>query len=888
YLGDEALTAERFRPNPLLANPEEGDRVYKTGDLGRYLPDGVVEFAGRADFQVKLRGFRIELGEVEAALARYPGVRECVVIVREDRPGDRRLVGYLVVVGTPAPRDLRAFLASRLPDYMVPSAFVVLPALPLTRTGKVDRRALPAPEEEPREADRIVEKSPVEELLAGIWADLLGVADVSPHQNFFELGGHSLLATRMISRVRAVLGVELPLRSVFEEPTLSGFAALAGRVRLGDAEGAPVPPLVRMPRGGPLPASFAQQRLWFLDRLEPGSFAYNLAGAVRLEGALDVAALAGALSAIVERHESLRTVFEERDGEPRQLILEPAALPLAVVDLPGEEEALRIAAADARRPYDLARGPLVRFALLRLGQEEHVLLVGMHHIVSDGWSMGIFVRELGALYRGEALAELPVQYADYAAWQRQWLSGEVMEDRLAWWKWQLAGAPQILDLPLDRPRPAVQSYRGGRASLALEVRLEPLARRLGATPFMVLLAGFAALLRRYGSQDDVVVGTTVANRGRAELESLIGFFVNTLALRVDLAGDPGFEDLARRVREMALGAFARQDIPFERLVGELQPERSLSHSPVFQVLLAFQNLPESRLDLEGLTLSPLEYDAGRTQYDLSLFVYPLPQGGLLARLEYARDLFEAGTAQRLLSHLGNLLAAPDGRLSELPLLSPEERAELLAAGNRTATDVPERLLHQLFEETAARQPGAVAVSFMGQELTYAELNASANRLAHHLRRLGVGPESRVAVSLERSPDLLVALLGVLKAGGAYVPLDPSYPAERIAWVLEDSRASVLLATLDDLSGESESNPEPLAGPENLAYVIYTSGSTGRPKGVAVRQRGAVNFLASMARRPGLGPDDVLLAVTTIAFDISVLELFLPLAVGARIELVDRE
>ena len=900
YLGDEALTAERFRPNPLTASPEAGDRVYRTGDLGRYLPDGGVELIGRADFQVKLRGFRIELGEVEAAVARYPGVRECVVIAREDRPGDRRLVGYLVgsfVQGgaAPAQGDLRAFLGARLPDYMVPSTFVVLPALPLTRTGKVDRRALPPPAEE-QGADGAVEKSPVEELLAGIWADLLGAADVAPRQSFFELGGHSLLATRMISRVRAVLGVELPLRAIFEAPTLAAFAMLAERARQGD-DGAEVPRLVRQPRSGPVPTSFAQQRLWLLDRLEPGSFAYNLAGAVRLEGALDVAALAGALGGIVRRHEALRTVFVDEEGEPRQVILKPVPFPLPVVDMSGlaaadrDSEAVRIAVGEARRSYDLAHGPLVRSALLRLEGREHVLLVGMHHIVSDGWSMGIFVRELGALYRGDAagLPELPVQYADYAAWQRQWLSGEVMEDRLAWWKWQLTGAPQILDLPLDRPRPAVQSYRGGRVNLEMEVRLEPLARKLGVTPFMVLLAGFAALLRRYGGQDDVVVGTTVANRGRAELENLIGFFVNTLAVRVDLSGDPAFDSLANRVREMSLGAFAHQDTPFERLVSELQPERSLSHSPVFQVLLAFQNLPDSRLDLEGLTLSSLEYEAGRTQYDLSLFVYPLPDGGLLARLEYARDLFDAGTAKRLLSHLENLLVeAPDRRLSELPLLSANERAELLAAGNRTAAEVPERLLHQLFEETAARQPGAVAVSFEGQALTYAELNARANRLAHHLRRSGVGPESRVAVSLERSPDLLIALLGVLKAGGAYVPLDPTYPADRVAWVLEDSRASLLLTALDELSGESESNPEPLSDPENLAYVIYTSGSTGRPKGVAVRQRGAVNFLASMARRPGLGPDDVLLAVTTVAFDISVLELFLPLSLGARVELVGKE
>ena len=924
YLGDEALTAERFLPNPLVAVPQEGDRVYKTGDLGRYLPGGGVELIGRVDFQVKLRGFRIELGEVEAALGRFPGVRECVVVVREDRPGDRRLVAYLAGSLPPpadaaAPlRELRTFLAARLPDYMVPTSFVTLPALPLTRTGKVDRRALPAPssadEDRRREAERAVAKSPVEELLAVIWSDLLGVSAVAPEDNFFELGGQSLLATRMISRVRTVIGVDLPLRAVFEEPTLAGFAALAGRAQEGDTH-TTVPPLVRVPRTGALPTSFAQQRLWFLDQLEPGSFAYNLAGGVRLEGELDVAALIAALRGTVRRHEALRTVFVEEDGQPRQVITEPPPLPVTMFDLSAlpegtrEAEIRRIATAEARRTYDLALGPLVRFALLRLGGREHALLVGMHHIVSDGWSIGIFVRELGAFYRGgqAALPELPIQYVDYAAWQRSWMSGDVLEERLAWWKLHLDGAPEVVELPLDRPRPAVQSYLGSRSYLTVESGLEIVARRLGVTPFMILLGAFSTLLTRYGSQPDVVVGTPIANRGRAELEDLIGMFANTLALRVDLSGDPGFDELARRVRQVALGAYAHQDIPFERLADELRLERNLSHSPLFQVMVALQNLPDSALDLAGLTLSPLEFEVGRTQFDLSLFVMPQSQGGMLARLEYASDLFDAATGERLLRHVRNLLQgieeAPERRISELPLLGAAERQELLMTGNLTAAEVPSRLIHELFEESVVERPGSLAIAHEGESVTYAELNARANRLAHHLRGLGIRPESLVAVCLERSPAMLTALLGVLKSGGAYVPIDPSYPVDRVAWVLEDSRASVLLTeshlaaslplpgiALDrlDLSGESAANLEPLAGPDNLAYVIYTSGSTGRPKGVAVRQRGAVNFLASMAREPGLGVDDVLLAVTTIAFDIAVLELFLPLSCGGRIELVDRE
>ncbi len=909
YLDDDALTAERFLANPFTASA--GDRIYRTGDLGRYLPDGGVEFAGRADHQVKLRGFRIELGEVEAALARYPGVQECVAIVREDRPGDRRLAAYLVTAGgAPRATELRAYLGERLPDYMVPTAFMVLPALPLTRTGKVDRRALPPPVEE-RHEEQPAERSPVEELLAGLWAGLLGVERVASGDNFFELGGQSLLAARLASRVRGVLGVELPARAVFEEPTLAGLAAVLERKQRDDSGLAAAPPLVPAPRGAAaLPLSFSQQRLWFLDQLEPGSFAYNLAGALRLEGPLDVAALRQVLDEIVRRHESLRTTFVGGDGEPVQVVAPPAPFPLPVVDLAGlpaaprEAEAARLAAAEARRPFDLQRGPLLRLSLLRLAAWEHALVTAMHHIVSDGWSLGVFSRELGTLYRAFAagepspLPEPPLQYADFAVWQRRWLSGPLLAAQLAWWTQQLGGAPAVLELPLDRPRPPVRGYAGARLSSPLggelERRLEAVARRLAVTPFMILLGGFATLLARYGGQTDVVIGTPVANRGRAELEDLIGFFANTLALRADLHGDPSFEELARQVRETALGAFSHQEVPFERLVDELRLERNLSHSPVFQVMLAYQNLPASALELPSLTLSPLDFESGRAQFDLTLTVYPEADSPL-ARLEYAAELFDAATAARLLAHLQNLLAGiaddPARRLSELPLLAPAEQRELLAAGEGVAMETSGVLVHQLFEATVARQPGAVAIRGGGETLTYGELNARANRLAHHLRRLGAGPESLVAICVERSPAMLAAMLGVLKAGGAYVPLDPAYPADRLAWILEDSRAAVLLTERDlalDLAAESAENPVPLAAPENPAYVIYTSGSTGRPKGVAVRHRGAVNFLTSMAARPGLDSADVMLAVTTIAFDIHVLELLLPLAVGARIELVSRD
>ncbi|MFL6203566.1 MAG: condensation domain-containing protein, partial [Thermoanaerobaculia bacterium] len=889
YLGRPDLTAERFVPDPFSG----GARLYRTGDLVRRRRDGALELLGRTDQQVKIRGFRIELGEIEAVLGGHPAVRECAVVMREEC-----LVAYVALQdgGIGDMETLRRELRHKLPEYMVPAVFVALPSLPRTPNGKVDRRALPSPVEEQRNVERSGERSPVEELLAGIWARVLDVPGVAPHESFFALGGHSLLATRMISRVRAVLGVELPMRAVFEEPTLAGFAALAERVRRGDAL---VPQLVRLPRGGSLPSSFAQQRLWFLDRLEPGSFAYNLAGAVRLEGALDAAALAGAIGGVVRRHEALRTVFVEEGGEPRQVVLEPAAFFLPVVDLGGlaeadrDAEALRIAAAEARRPYDLARGPLVRSALLRLDEREHVLLVGMHHIVSDGWSLGVFVRELGALYRGpageRAVPELPVQYADYAAWQRQWLRGEALEERLAWWKEKLAGAPQVIELPLDRPRPAVQSYRGGRAGLAMETRLDPVARRLGVTPFMALLAGFSALLSRYGSQPDVVVGTTVANRGRAELENLIGFFVNTLALRIDLDGDPGFDELARRVREMALGAFAHEDVPFERLVSELRPERSLSHAPVFQVLLSFQNLPDSELELEGLALSWLDYDPGRTQYDLSLFVYPLPEGGLVARLEYARDLFEAATAERILGHFQTLLegavAAPETPLSQLPLLTPEERLRLARVERRGHA---EGLLHALFEAQARRTPEAVALVAGDDRLTYAELEERSARLAARLQSLGIGPETGVAVCQERTADLIISLLGVLRSGGFYVPIDPRYPAERQRFLVEDSGARLVLTRerLAELLAEPVMATAAEVAPGNLAYLIYTSGSTGRPKAVAIEHRSAAVF-AQWARE-AFAPEELrsVLASTAVTFDLSVFEIFVTLAWGGTVVLVE--
>jgi amino acid adenylation domain-containing protein len=922
YLGRPDLTAAAFVPDPFgdLAG-EPGGRLYRTGDLVRTLVDGQIQYLGRIDHQVKIRGFRIELGEIESVLGRHPSVRECVVLAREDTPGARYLAAYVTGdVDVPA---LRAFLAERLPEYMVPAAFVVLPALPLTPNGKVDRKALPAPDRPRAEAAAFVAPSdPVEELLAGLWREVLGIEQIGVRDSFFELGGHSLLATQVRSRVRDLLGVDLPLRKLFEAPTISRLARAVREAR--EAGAAALPPIAPLPaaaRQGDLPLSFAQQRLWLIDQLDPGSAAYNLPTAVRLTGAVSPDLLARVFAALVRRHETLRTTFPAREGRPVQAVapLDPDWRPeLPVVDLShlpeGEREARARALAldEARKPFDLQRGPLLRLTLLRLGAQDHLLLMTLHHIVSDGWSWGVLLRDVGAMVRGgEALPELPVQYADFAVWQRGWLQGEVLERQIAHWREALAGAPAVLELPTDRPRPALPTHRGGARPVRLSAErmasVHALCRQRGATPFMAWAAAWALLLGRHAGQDQVLVGTPVAGRNRREVEDLIGFFVNTLVLRCDLRGAPPFGELLRRVRETAIDAFTHQDLPFERLVDEIAPDRDLRRPPVFQAMFILQNAPLGALELPGLTLRQVPVDAGAAKFDLTLNLVEI-EGGL-SFLEYDADLFDEATADRFIARyetlLAGIVAAPDRPLAELPLLPAAERQQLLVDWNDTAEPFPrDRCVHELIAEQAARTPEAVAVSCGGERLSYGELDARAGRLARRLMRLGVGPEVLVGLCAERSPALLVGLLGVLKAGGAYVPLDPTHPRERLGHILADAGAPVLVtekpllealpphgARIVLLEEDGDDGPEiplPASDPESLAYVIYTSGSTGRPKGVEVRHRGVVNYLVTMAARPGLGSRDVMVAVTTLSFDIAVTELLLPLAVGARVELVRRE
>jgi len=918
YLNDEVRTREVFVDNPF---PELGyGRMYRTGDRARWLADGNLEYLGRLDHQVKIRGFRIEPGEIEAALGEHPAVREAVVLVREDEPGERRLVAYTVPAGDAVPASaLRAHLRERLPEYMVPSAIVAMETFPLTPNGKLDRRALPAPEGAEGEA-YVAPRTPAEELVAGIWAEVLKRERVGARDGFFELGGHSLLATRVVARVREAFGVEVPLRLLFEAPTLGEFAARTAALRR-EGGGPAAPPIVPVPRDGELPLSFAQQRLWFLDRLEPGGTAYNMPYALRLRGTLDPAALRSSLDALVRRHETLRTTFAERDGAAVQVIHPPAPVALPVLDLRGAPdaagEAERLAAGEARRPFDLARGPLLRSTLLRLAEDDHVLLFTLHHVVSDGWSMDVLVREVSTLYGafvlGEEprLAELPVQYADYAVWQRGWLVGEVLDAQLGYWKERLAGAPPLLEIPTDRPRAVGQDPRaethGFRLPPGLSQRLRELSRTAGATPFMVLLAGWQALLGRYAGQDDVVVGSAVAGRSRRETEGLIGFFVNLLALRADLSGDPTWAALLGRTRETALEAYDHQDLPFEKLVEELGVERSLTHAPVFQTNFTLDLSREGgeRLELGGLRPEPFASGPRAAKFDLDLLFEDAGEA-LAGMLVYRAALFDAGTVARMAEHLTTLLeamaAGPRRRISELSLLGGAERTQLLDEWGATAAAFPRSFFHERFAEQAARTPEAPAVSSGAETLTYAELESAANRLANHLRRRGVGPETRVAVCLERGVELVVALLGVLKAGGAYVPLDPAYPSGRLAFMLADSGAPLLLTRLPllgrlpaqavetvrlDADGEriaAESAQAPDAGvlPENLAYVIYTSGSTGRPKGVLVPHRGLASVARAQACELGVGAGDRLLQFASPGFDASVSEMTLALASGGTL------
>ncbi|MBE9229036.1 non-ribosomal peptide synthase/polyketide synthase, partial [Phormidium sp. LEGE 05292] len=935
YLNRPELTNDKFIANPLKTSRGAGEllsrgakedlfsnsRLYKTGDLARYLPDGNIEYLGRIDNQVKIRGFRIELGEIEAVLSQHPQVQAAAVIVREDTPGDKRLVAYITPQpsATPTSNELRQYMKSKLPEYMVPSAFVILEVLPLTPSGKLDRRALPLPDFQTQQDKYQAPRTPIEEILTYLWGQILKLNQVGIHDNFFELGGHSLLATQLISRIRSHFQIELPLRSLFGAPTVAELAPIIQQLQQQNLQ-LSAPPIVKRDNDNDLPLSYAQTRLWFIDQFQPNSSLYNIPAALRLVGSLDVAALEQSFREIVQRHEALRTNFLTVDGQPAQIIHRETNWTLSIVDGKNLSTIEQLLQQQANAPFDLANDCLLRTTLVTLSETEHILLICMHHIVSDGWSIGVFVEELTALYNAyvqgqpSPLSPLPIQYTDFAIWQRNWLQGEVLQSQLSYWQNQLYLAPALLSLPTDRSRPAVQTFVGAHQQFTLSAelteKLNQLSQEQGVTLFMTLLATFDTLLYRYSGQTDIVVGSPIANRNKSEIEGLIGFFINTLVLRTDLSNNPSFAQLLDRVREVALGAYTHQDLPFEMLVEALQPERDLGHTPLFQVMFVLQNAPVSDLELGGLTLSLLDLESAIAKYDLTLAMESTPDG-LVGLWEYNTDLFDGTTIERMTGHFVTLLegivANPETPISQIPMLTTVEQHQLLTQWNNTQTDYPaDKCLHQLFEEQVEKTPQSVAVVFENQQLTYRELNARANQLAHYLRSLGVGADVLVGICVERSIEMLVGILGIIKAGGAYVPIDPEYPQDRLSFMLTDTGVKVLLTQeklvaslpkhqaqvicLDSdwqsINQASQENLNNTVSSENLAYVIYTSGSTGTPKGVVVNHQ-AVNRLVKNTNYIQLTADDRIAQASNIAFDAATFEIWGALLNGAKLVIINK-
>ena len=941
YWRKPELTAKVFKPDP----EDKDKRLYYTGDMGAMAPDGCLYYMGRKDLQVKIRGNRVEIGDVENALLELDNIKEAAVISRDGTSGNQ-LIAYLVPVAGSnfTVSMLRSALAKALPAYMIPSVFVMLDSLPVTPTGKLDRRNLPEPGTSRPNlgVSFVAPRTPIEKKLAEIWSSVLGLDEIGVYDNFFDLGGDSLLGTMITSRTLNAFGVKVSTRCLFQFPTISEMAvAIVQNMdkNAGDEDTKHLSPglelslcqeweILRRKNSGPCPLSFAQQRLWFLYQLEPNNSVYNIPKAIYIEGRLDVAALQGALDHIVARHESLRTIFDLVDGTPVQVISESRSVDLPVIDLSKipalerEAEAKRLLRMEAERPFDLSCDLMLRVALIKLDEQEHIFFLAMHHIASDGWSIEVLFQELAKFYRAfldgkpSPLPDLPIQYADFAVWQRQWLQGQILDTQLSYWKRKLDGAPPILSLPTDCPRPSLQTYCGACKQIVLSPgltnELKALSRRENVSIFMTLLAAFKALLYRYTGERDIVVGSPIAGRNRVEIEGLVGFFVNTLVLRTDFSGNPTFQELLRQTRATCLGAYSHQDLPFQKLVEELQPERNLRYSPMFQVMFIFQNTPGSALEIPGLQLSPMQIDSGKSMFDLTLSMTEESRG-LQGTLEYNTDLFNAHTIERMLENLQTLLegiaAEPGKRISDLPLLTQAERNRTLMEWNETQAAYPEdSCIQQLFGLQVERTPDALAVTFGEEQLTYWELNYRANQLAHYLQKRGIGAEVPVGICMDRSPEMIIGLLGILKAGAAYVPLDPSYPEERLDFMLEDAEISAVLtqrrmlkrlpnhgiekicldSDRDILARESTGNAPNTTTPEGLAYVIYTSGSTGKPKGVLGLHKGVMNRLNWMWETYPFKAGEVCCQKTSLSFVDSVWEIFGPLLKGIQVMIIPDE
>lgn len=921
YLKKPGLTAERFVPDPFSEHP--GQRMYRTGDVVRWREDGNLEFIGRTDDQVKIRGFRIELGELEVTLRKHPWIAETAVQVREDVAGTKALVAYVVWGGKAGKKEvteLRHWLKQRLPEYLLPSAIVELDKLPLTPNGKVDRKALPGPTQRSAENDYAAPRTVVEKILADIWQEALHVERVGIHDDFFQLGGHSLLTMRVVSDIRDRLNIHIPVHSMFENPTI---ADLARRSEAGywTTEELPVPPLIARKYEGPRPLSFEQEQLWFLDQLGIARAAYNMPAAFRVEGPLDAKALGQSFTEIVARHEILRTRFEIFEGQPMQVLDSPMSFRMEIAELSGLDKIEREARTQQRmqeeieRHLDLAREPLFRVCLLGLEPEVYVLLITMHHIISDGWSMGALMHELEVLYtsfkegRKPQLPEPRIQYSDYAQWQREWLEEATIQKQLAYWKEKLKGAPPRLDVPTDRPRPANLSSRGAivpfRIASEVLAGLLSLARQEGATLHMVLLAAAQLLLARWGGQRDIVVGAPALGRRYRETESMVGFFVNMLPMRTDLAGDQSFRELLQQVKQTVLGAYAHQDIPFARLVAELQPQRNLSLAPLFHIAFIYQNIPSTTPLLPGLILRPISGEHVTSKFDLGILIQE-EASALRGEIEYATDLFDRSTIERLAGHMQKLLAeivaSPEISIWEIRLMDEWESRQLVVEWNQTAATFPaEKCIHDLFSERAHQQPEAIAVVYDADHISYGELERRSNQLAHYLGRQGAGPETIIALCIERSVEMLVGLLGILKAGASYLPLDPSYPEERLAYMIEDAQAAILLTQQRPLAVLPQRRPivridedwpriaqqsqDPLkhkSDPDNLAYVIYTSGSTGKPKGCMVSHRPFINHALHFIKAYDLELGRRILQFFSLSFDASAEDIFPALLSGATV------
>ena len=934
YLNRPELTAERFiaiPPTPLTKGSKggiEGSRLYKTGDLVKYGEDGEIEYLGRIDYQVKLRGFRLELGEIETVLLTHPQVKEAVVIVKEES-----LIAYIVTKGNREQGtgnrmgeiklygDLQGFLAEKLPNYMIPSRLIELDSLPLTPNGKIDRNALP--EIQLNSEDYTTPKTATEEILAGIWANILNVNKVGLEDNFFELGGHSLLATRLISEVRQVFEVELSLRVLFEKPTIKSLSiAIDGEAKQE------ILPLEKIDRSGELPLSFAQQRQWLLSQLEPDNPFYNIAIALRLKGTLNIGALTHSFQTLIQRHEVLQTRFINQDGKPYLTIAETTDIDIPVIDLsliPVAKQnkiITQLSEEEAQQPFTLESCPLLRVKLLRLAEEEHILLLTMHHIISDGWSMGILVQEVATIYQAfcaekpSTLETLPFQYVDFSAWQRKWLQGDNLDTQLSYWKTQLKDTSTLLELPSDRPRPVVQNFHGSTYSFTLSqpltTQLQSLCHQAGTTLFMLLLGAFSVLLHRYSSNEDIVIGSPIANRNYAQIEGLIGFFVNTLALRINLSHNPTFFDLLKQVRQVALGAYSHQDLPFEKLLEALEVPRSLSHTPLFQVMFVLQNTPLDPIQLPDLQWEPLEMNNNTAKFDLTLMMRET-ENGLLASWEYNTDLFEQDTIIRLGTCFETLLNAivtdAERPISELSLLNEEEKqlslengrlgeGETGRGGDWERGRLGECCIHQLFEEQTNKTPDAIAVICGEQQLTYQELDRKTNQLARYLQQFGVKPDTLIGLCVKRSLSMIIGILAILKAGGAYVLLDPNIPPERLTILLEDTQINLLLTQNDinlpwpntltvidlqqqEIYQESQNTLPTDTTAEHLAYVMYTSGSTGIPKGVCIPHRGVIRLVKN-SNYVALGEDDIFLQAAPYTFDASTFEIWGALLNGGRL------